>query len=29
VDGDISTPKLSMAEGAIAKGRIEAGTPRK
>jgi cytoskeletal protein CcmA (bactofilin family) len=29
VDGDISTPKLAMAEGASAKGQIEAGTPRK
>jgi cytoskeletal protein CcmA (bactofilin family) len=29
IDGDISTPKLSMAEGATARGRIEAGTPRK
>jgi cytoskeletal protein CcmA (bactofilin family) len=27
VDGDISAPKLAMAEGASAKGRIEAGTP--
>src|SRR4051812_32455182 len=29
VDGDITTPQLTMAEGATAKGRIETGTPRK
>jgi len=29
VDGDITTPKLTMAEGATARGRIEAGTPKK
>ena len=28
VDGDITAPTLVMAEGATAKGRIEAGTPK-
>ena len=29
VDGDISAPRLLMADGASAKGRIEAGSPKR